>query len=65
MKLDIGIAGGGIGGLGVSVVLSCLGHTVAVYEATSEPAQVCVTAQDTLHGLDSVDRFCRSVLVFK
>ena len=65
LKLDIGVAGGGIGGLAVSVALSRLGHTVTVYEAASELAQVCVIAQDTLHGLDSVDTFDRSVLVFK
>ena len=64
LKLDIGIAGGGIGGLAASIGLSRLGHTVTVYEAASELAQVGMIAQDTLHGLDSVDEFCRSALAF-
>ena len=59
LKLDIGIAGGGIGGLAASVGLSRLGHTVTVYEAASELAEVCLISQDALNGLDSVDKFYR------
>ena len=50
LKLDIGIAGGGIGGLAVSVALSRLGHMVTVYEAASELVQVCTGAHALLRG---------------
>lgn len=52
LKLDIGIAGGGIGGLAVSVALSRLGHTVTVYEAASELVQVWTSAHGAFSGLD-------------
>ena len=41
LKLNIGIAGGGIGGLAVGVSLRRLGRTVTIYEAASELLQVC------------------------
>ena len=41
LTLNIGIAGGGIGGLAVAVALSRLGHNISIYEAASELEQVC------------------------
>ena len=65
LKLDIGIAGGGIGGLAVSIALSRLGHTVTVYEAASELVQVCTSERCTLRGLDSTNDIYRSALAFR
>ena len=39
-RLNIGIAGAGIGGLAVSVALSQQGHRVRIYEAASELTEV-------------------------
>ena len=66
LKLDIGIAGGGIGGLAVSIGLSRLGHTVTVYEAASELVQVHISGYGTRHVTeDLVDTVYRLVLAFR
>ena len=45
--LDVGIAGGGIGGLALSVALSRLGHAVTIYEAASALVEVGVARENT------------------
>ena len=65
LKLDIGIAGGGVGGLAVSIALSRLGHNVTVYEAASELVQVCTSERGILRGSNPINDICRLALAFR
>lgn len=47
IELYIGIAGGGIGGLALSIAFSRLGHTVTIYEAVSALVEVGVARENT------------------